>query len=71
MTDRVVVVQKKGCSCCGTSCILMTAFVPLSVVGLWELIGVVSLAIWPVIFASAHVVRYATGHQKHYATGHS
>lgn len=61
------VVAKRGCTCCGTGCVLMIALVPLSIVALWETVGVVAaVAIWPALFASAHAVRHATGRTKRY-----
>jgi len=56
------VVAKRGCTCCGTGCVLILGAVPLTVVGLWETAGAfIALAVWPAVFASAHLVRYATG----------
>lgn len=61
------VVAKRGCTCCGTGCVIMGALVPLSVVGLWEVFGAaVALAVWPAVIAGAHAVRYATGTTKRY-----
>jgi hypothetical protein len=55
-----VVVAKRGCTCCGTGCVLLGAVMPLSVIGLWEVFGVfVALAAWPTVLAGAHGVRYS------------
>jgi hypothetical protein len=65
VNERVVVVQKKGCSCCGTSCVLMVPLVSLSIFGLWEIFGtVVAVALWPTVFATAHATRHVTGNSK-------
>lgn len=41
------VVAKRGCTCCGTGCVIMAALGPLSLVAMWEIVGVLALAIWP------------------------
>ena len=64
---EIVVKQKRGCTCCGTGCVLMTALVPLTVFGAWELFGAIAaVALWPAVIVGAHVVRLATGTQKRY-----
>ncbi len=37
----VVVKQKRGCTCCGTGCVIPGALIALSVAGLWEACGAV------------------------------
>ena len=64
---EIVVKQKRGCTCCGTGCVLMTALVPLSVFAAWELLGAMAaFALWPTVILGAHCVRFATGRQKRY-----
>jgi len=67
MTDKVVVVkQRRGRMCCGTGCAI-PATIPLSVVGIWELLGAIpAIALWPFLIAGAHALRLATGTQKRY-----
>lgn len=55
-----VVVAKRGCTCCGTGCVLIGGIIPFAVIGLWETAGAfVALAVWPVVLATAHAVRLA------------
>jgi hypothetical protein len=52
------VVAKRGCTCCGTGCVLIGAIVPISIVALWETVGAVAaLMLWPALLAGAHGVR--------------
>jgi hypothetical protein len=58
MAKNREVVAKRGCTCCGTGCVLIGAIVPFSIIGLWEIAGgVAALAAWPVALAAAHGVR--------------
>jgi hypothetical protein len=55
----VIVKQKRGCTCCGTGCVLMTAIGPLTVFGLWGTFGaLIALLAWPVGLGLAHAVRF-------------
>lgn len=61
-----VVVAKRGCTCCGTGCVVMLSVFPLSVFALFETVGVVAAAaLWPALILGAHVVRYATDNPKY------
>lgn len=68
MAEHVVIVKKqRGCTCCGTGCVLMTAVVSLSVVALWDIFGaLVAFAAWSALVVIAHVVRFVTGTQHRY-----
>lgn len=60
-----VVVAKRGCTCCGTGCVVMGLLAPLGTFALWETLGVLaSLGIWLGVFATAHLVRHVSGHPK-------
>jgi len=63
----VIVKRQRGCTCCGTGCVLMAAVVPASTIALWDTFGgVLALLLWPVLVVLAHVLRYTTGTQKRY-----
>ena len=65
MAKQKVVVAKRGCSCCGTGCVLLGALMPLTVIGLWEVFGAfVALAAWPMALAGAHGIRLSLRRRK-------
>lgn len=54
------VVAKRGCTCCGTGCVLIGAVIPVGMIAAWETLGVfAALALWPAVLAVAHTVRHA------------
>lgn len=59
MGRRREVVAKRGCSCCGTGCVIMATLIPLSIFGMWEIIGVSSLLVWPAALTAGNGVRFA------------
>jgi len=62
------VVAKRGCTCCGTGCVLMIPFAGLLTFGVWEILGVVAAAVlWPAAIIGAHAVRFATGNRQRWA----
>ena len=61
------IVAKRGCTCCGTGCVLMVPLAVLLTFGVWEILGAVgALVLWPAVILGAHVVRFATGNRQHW-----
>lgn len=60
------VVAKRGCTCCGTGCVVMLPLAGLFTVGAVDTVGLAALVVWPVVFAVAHVVRLVTGNRQHW-----
>lgn len=55
------VVAKRGCTCCGTGCVLIGAVFPVGMLAAWETLGVfAAVALWPTVIAGAHTVRART-----------
>jgi hypothetical protein len=53
-----VVVAKRGCTCCGTGCVLAGLIVPMSVFALWETAGLTAAVVaWPAAVSAAHAAR--------------
>jgi hypothetical protein len=60
MAKEKVVVAKRGCTCCGTGCVLMGAIIPTVAFLSFETLGLAgALAVWPVALAAAHGMRAA------------
>lgn len=58
MARQREIVAKRGCTCCGTGCVLLGGVVPLSVFVVWETVGVVAaVLLWPALLALSTVAR--------------
>lgn len=55
-----VVVAKRGCTCCGTGCVIALPVVSVGTLLVWESLGVLAaVLLWPAVVAGAHGVRLA------------